>query len=107
MDLHIEWIPGHRDIEGNEMADKAVKEAAQSRGMNATPSKHKSLKTARANLIKQTIKKDWKKDWKTAKDYYARHLRRITNKIQVNESMTLYTTVNMRHQVTQLARLRT
>ena len=62
IDLHIAWIPGHRDIEGNEMADKAAKAAAQSRGMNATPFKHKSLKTARVNLIKQTIKKEWKED---------------------------------------------
>ena len=29
IDLHIEWIPGHRDIEGNEMADKAAKAARQ------------------------------------------------------------------------------
>ena len=49
------------------MADKAAKAAAQSRGMNATPFKHKSLKTARVNLIKQTIKKEWKEDWKMAK----------------------------------------
>ena len=69
------------------MADKAAKAAAQSRGMNAMPFKHKSLKTARVNLIKQTIKKEWKDDWKTAKGD-ARHLRRITNKTQVNESMT-------------------
>ena len=106
IDLHIAWIPGHRDIEGNEMADKAAKAAAQSRGMNATPFKHKSLKTARVNLIKQTIKKEWTEDWKTAKGD-ARHLRRITNKTQVNESMMLYTTVNTRYQVAQLARLRT
>ena len=84
----------------------AAKEAAQSRGMNATPFKHKSLKTARVNLIKQTIKKEWKEDWKTAKGD-AKHLRRITNKTQVNESMMLYTTVNTRYQVAQLARLRT
>ena len=99
MDLHIEWIPGHRDIEGNEMADKAAKEVAQSRSMNATPFKHKSLKTARVNLIKQTIKKEWNEDWKTATGN-ARHPWRITKKIQVNESMILYTTVNTRHQVT-------
>jgi len=81
IDLHIAWIPGHRDIEGNEMADKAAKAAAQSRGMNAMPFKHKSL-NARVNLIKQTIKKEWTEDWKTAKGD-ARHLRRITNKTQV------------------------
>ena len=39
------------DIEGNEIADKAAKEAAQSRSMNATPFKHKLLKTARVNLM--------------------------------------------------------
>src|SRR5436309_8334411 len=74
--------------------------------MNAKPFNHKSLKNARVNLIKQTIKKEWKEDWKTAKGD-ARHLQRITNKTQVNESMTLYTTVNTRHQVAQLVRLRT
>ena len=88
IDLYIAWIPGHRDIEGNEMADKAAKPAAQSRGMNAMPFKHKSLKTARVNLIKRTIKKEWKDDWKTAKGD-ARHLRRITNKLcQFNSNPT-------------------
>ena len=66
------------------MADKAAKAVAQSRGMNATPFKHKSLKTARVNLIKQTINKEWNDDWKTAKGD-ARHLQRITNKTQVTK----------------------
>jgi ribonuclease HI len=47
MDITFTWIPGHMDIEGNEQAEKAAKEAANSREMEPN-TYYPSLKSARS-----------------------------------------------------------
>ena len=48
--IHIEWVPGHKDIKGNEQADQAAKTAATP---STTPSKIR-MKSAQNRSI-QTI----------------------------------------------------
>ena len=100
------WIPGHMEIAGNEMADKAAKEAAKSRAADVNFT-HKPLKSSRSNAINQAVKNDWHEAWKNEKDH-AKLLRRITAKIQDHqESKKLYNTITNRTSLAQLARLRT
>jgi len=105
IEQEIVWIPGHMDIEGNETADKAAKEAATPNASEQWASK--VLKSARSNVIKQRVKKDWKTAWNTGKGD-ARQLRKLTRKAQTKSSQQeLYSSVRTRQQIAQLASLRT
>jgi ribonuclease HI len=108
MTIKITWIPGHRDIHGNETVDKHAKEAAKSKGNSGhvPTTAHKSLKSSRLNTIKQAIDNDWDVAWKAVKND-AKQLRRITSKRHTQKGIKLYKAINTRHDVAQLARLRT
>src|SRR5579859_2960008 len=103
--IALVWIPGHMNIAGNEKANKAARDAAKSK----TPDVnfiHKPLKSSRSNIINQTTKRDWLNAWKNGKDN-AKQLRRITTKVQDQESKKLYNSIANRISLAQLARLRT
>jgi ribonuclease HI len=107
MTVDFAWIPGHEEIEGKEEADKAAKEAANSRGDDESiaTTRHRPLKSATAMLIKQSVTEDWKRTWETQL-CDAQHLRRIIIKPNTVYGTKLYKGIP-RQQAAQLARLRT
>jgi hypothetical protein len=67
MVIEIIWVPGHEDVDGNEKADEAAKEAAKSEGNNPNipTSNHKPLKSAKSVCIKQDVTNDWDESWQS------------------------------------------
>jgi ribonuclease HI len=108
MTVDFAWIPGHKEIEGNEEADKAAKEAAKSEGNDESipTTRHHPLKSATAMLIEQSVTEDWKRTWETGQNHDAQHLRRIITKPNTVYGAKLYKGIPKRH-AAQLARLRT
>jgi hypothetical protein len=105
MEITIAWIPGHRNIHGNDKADEAAKNAAEYPitvpNANVLP-----LKSTRNWSIKNTCKKEWERMWKTS-SHDARQLRRITTKRQVEKGHNIYRSLSKRLHIAYLARLRT
>ena len=59
--IEIIWIPGHAEIEGNEIADtEAIR---QRRTPLSQLCNYKPLKSARARYIKAAAKKQWQTAW--------------------------------------------
>lgn len=110
MAIEFVWVPGHEDVEGNEMADKAAKEAAKSEGNDASipRSTHKPLKATRSQCIKREITNEWNESCqRQSLNREANHLLRITKKPNALRGNKLYNAVDLtRRQTAQLARLR-
>uniref|UniRef100_A0A8C2HUK7 Uncharacterized protein n=1 Tax=Cyprinus carpio TaxID=7962 RepID=A0A8C2HUK7_CYPCA len=54
------WVPAHIGIQGNEMADKAAKEAIKNNGINLSVS---ISKNEIKSIIKERLKVRWQKQW--------------------------------------------
>lgn len=108
--IEIIWVPGHENVEGNEKADEAAKEAAVSEGNDPgiPTATYKPLKSARSVNIKQEITAEWNESWQSrAPNRDAKQLRRITKKPNALRGNKLYKAIELtRHQTAQLARLR-
>ena len=67
--LHLEWVPGHMNIRGNELADKAAKKGTELQYV--TPESYISL-TFIKRKIKETGLTDWNEIWSNSrsKDKY-------------------------------------
>src|SRR5204862_7099183 len=62
--IHIEWVPGHKDIEGNEQADQAAKTAATS----STMPPNIRMKSAQNRSMQSMTKTKWETEWKMGKE---------------------------------------
>ena len=103
--IALVWVPGHSEIEGNEIADTEAKKAATDPAA-ARPFHHKPLRSARVQSIKAAAKAQWFKDWgNNTKTSYA--LRRILNRPGTTGGTKLYNRILNRSAIAALTRLRT
>jgi ribonuclease HI len=100
--IHIEWVPGHKNIEGNERADQAAKAAAISR----TAPLNTKMKSAQNRSIKSMVKTKWETEWKTGREN-ARQLRNMSQHPGTTTGPKLYGTLQQRKHTVWVARLRT
>src|SRR5947207_6804459 len=83
--VHIEWVPGHQNIDGNERADQAAKAAANSN--NIIPSIR--MKSPQKTKIRMTMKMKWETEWKTGRNTVQR-LRHMSQQPGVTTGLKLY-----------------
>jgi ribonuclease HI len=57
--LHIQWVPGHVDVEGNERADKLAKEATQ----KTPPPRVKTSLSYLRRVVKAKRNTEWREVW--------------------------------------------
>ena len=104
--LAISWVPGHQDIDGNEHADAAAKQAART---SPTASRdqypHNRLKSSLQQAISSITKIKWDNYW--SQNTSASHLRRILSKPSSELGPKLYNSITTRASCTTLAQLRT
>ena len=100
--VHLEWVPGHMNIEGNELADKTAKAAA----ISATIPIATRMKSAQYASIQAMANTKWRNEWTTGREN-ARHLRRISQHPDVTTGPKLYGTLQQRKHVAWISRLRT
>ena len=84
--IHLEWISGHMNIEGNEQADKAAKTAATT--PNNTPIITR-LRAAQYTSIQTMTNAKWKNEWTTGRET-ARRLRSISKQPDIITGPKLY-----------------
>ena len=99
--VYIEWISGHKNVQGNELADQAAKIAT-------TPKNTRSItrmKSAQNRSIRATMKINWETEWKTDQEN-ARHLRKMSKYPGTVTGLKLYGVLQRKH-VVLISRLRT
>ena len=109
MTMEATWVPGHKDVDVNEKADKAAREAAKSKSsqpIQATT--QRPLKSARTAGIRCETINDWNESWRSQDPSCdAMQLCRITQKSNIACGKKLYNLIELtRRQTAKLACLR-
>jgi len=100
--IHIEWVPGHENVEGNEQADQAAKTAA-------TPNPISSrirMGSAQKRSIQSGMKTMWESEWRAGKET-AKRLRTMSQYPGTTTGLKLYGALRQRNHVVWITRLRT
>ena len=100
--IHIEWVPGHKNIDGNEQADQAAKAAA----ISCTTLHNTTMKSAQYRSIKSMTKSKWQNEWKTGREN-ARRLQKMSQHPDTTTGPELYSVLQQRQDVVCITRLRT
>jgi ribonuclease HI len=96
--VHLEWVPGHMNIEGNEQADKATKAAA---------APNTAFTTTRMRSAQYTsIQSMTNAEWKTTGRERARRLRSISQFPVTTTGPKLYRTLQQRKHVVGISQIR-
>jgi hypothetical protein len=65
--MNSSWVPGHADIEENEKADQAAKQAA-AQSLTGGITQYPKLKSVRPNAIRQAIKLKRQNEWTNGRE---------------------------------------
>ena len=92
--VHIEWVPGHKNIEGNEKADQAAKTAATPNSI----SPNITIKSAQNRSIQSMTKTKLEAEWRMGREN-ARRLRNMSEYPDTTTGPKLYRALQRKHAI--------
>ena len=90
--INIQWVPGHRDIPGNDLADGVAKETAEKEGVDYVPTWFHSVKAR----IK-AARKDPPPEHERTRDVYAKYSDKEEIKVKNRKGQSLLAKIRSGH----------